>query len=59
MPLQGNIDAPRQCGDAAPAATLGLSLEEGAAALVAAMGTTNTNLFAAVFGEFAAVPAAG
>ena len=53
MPSQGNIDAARQCSDAARTATVGLSLEEGAAAPVAAMGTTNTNLFAASFGEFA------
>ena len=51
MPSQGNIDAAR-------VAAIGLSLEEGAAAPVTAMGTTNTNLFAA-FGEFAAVLAAG
>ena len=59
MPLQGNIDAARQRGDAARATAVGLSLEEGAAAPVAAMGTTNTNVFAAVFGECAVVPAAG
>ncbi len=56
MPSQANIDAARQRGDAARAAAIGLSLEEGTAAPVAA---TNTNLFAAAFGEFAAVPAAG
>jgi len=58
MPLQGNIDAARQRGDAARATAIGLSLEEGAAAPVTAMGTTNMNLFAAAFGECAAVPAA-
>ena len=59
MPSQGNIDAAWKHGDAARATAVGLSLEEGAAAPVAAMGTTNTNLFAATFGEFTAVPAAG
>ena len=59
MPLQVNIDAARQHSDAARTAVVGLSLEEGAAAPVAAMGTTNMNLFAAAFGECAAVPAAG
>ena len=56
MPSQANIDAAQQRGDTACAAAIGLSLEEGTAAPVAA---TNTNLFAAAFGEFAAVPAAG
>ena len=62
MPLQAGIDAARQCGDAACTAATGLSLEEGTAAPAAmpvAMPTTNTNLFAAAFGEFAAVPVAG
>ena len=56
MPSQANIDAARQCGDVAHTGIIGLSLEEGTAAPVAA---TNTNLFAAVFGEFATVLAAG
>ncbi len=59
MPLHANINGARQRGDAARAAAIGLSLEEGAAAPVAAMGTTNMNLLAAVFGDFTAVPAAG
>jgi len=50
MPSHDNIKASWQRGDAARAVAIGLSLEEGAAAPV--------NFFAAVFGEFAAVPAA-
>ena len=59
MPSHANINAARQRGDAARIAAIGLSLGEGAAAPVATMGTTNMNLFAAAFGDFAAVPAAG
>ena len=59
MPSHANINAARQRGDAARVAAIGLSLGEGAAAPVATMGTTNMNLFAAAFGDFAAVPAAG
>jgi hypothetical protein len=55
MPLQGNIDAARQCGDAAHATAVGLSLDQGAAAPVPVMGITDMNLFATAFGEFAAV----
>jgi hypothetical protein len=42
-----------------PPAPPPLVYQEGAAAPVSAIGTTNTSLFAAVFGGFASVPAAG
>jgi len=50
MQSQANINAAQQCGDATCTTAIGSSLGEGAEVPVAAMGTTNTNLFAAAAG---------